>query len=712
MSHAPGTRPSPLKQRAAVSPLSTTERVRRSVRLTLLTIAALWGITVAQAQADPILNCPSAATTLQVPQQTLTFYKDSRSHPVSMASCETLEVWFNGTGNSMYGSAFLVELISTTGIVLSRNSAPCYGPCTIRVPHPGHGAWTGTRGPAGLVGNVRVTLSGGLSTPNPTYTLTITRTPRPGYNEGGLGVADAPLLSSVPARIRGSFVKEEVGQYFKIRLTGNGTLRVSGTGYSSWAYGATLVVHVLAADGTFSKEILRQVIGTGSSFNSTTFTSTSSAPAEFYVRIYVYNYWPNQYVYGYWLNDLDMTIEGQAAQGPFLKASLDGGPLTPAAGVLMPTTAHVPLGAAVTFALVDATGGPVNASFEIGTPTLSSTLGPNSLFPDNVVFSYRLHDPDKAIYQAAHKGQVTITVRPADTQYAPTTFTVTVEDPVRLGAPPNGDLDIVLVTFADRFGIPPQFLKAHVSKESEFDPLAYRYEPIGNIGDLKTISRGRNYRRNTVPYRDYRFATWNDELDPDLPEGAFVDADDRDVAAHGGKGGLEIACDLKGRNGRTLTGADLPVVVTEVFRCNANQRWPQVNGRDRMLTVYVDSFTAQLSLAGTFGYMQVMYIDAIDTLKWTGASDNGRKNPSLLFDTDQNLARGAGSLPLGCKKVARSYHAAHGAPALAPTDAYDDPAALLEAFKRVWARYNLDRRYPAEVANRVPTYAVVGRPIF
>jgi len=163
-----------------------------------------------------------------------------------------------------------------------------------------------------LVSSVLVTRIAGPATPTPQFSLVVDKQPRPGYNVGGLGTADAPLLSPLPATVRASMIPKEGinqgGQYFAVRLAPSGTLRVTGTGSTTWGSGVRLRVQVYDTAGVMRKEILTVVIFSATTFTSSTFTNTSTSPGAFYLRTFVDPVPAADW--GYWLQDLQMTVEG------------------------------------------------------------------------------------------------------------------------------------------------------------------------------------------------------------------------------------------------------------------------------------------------------------------------------------------------------------------------------------------------------------------
>jgi hypothetical protein len=320
-----------------------------------------------------------------------------------------------------------------------------------------------------------------------------------------------------------------------------------------------------------------------------------------------------------------------------------------------------------------------------------------------VLLPYKAYADNAATFQAVHLGTVSIAIAPRDVSIPAGTLTVVVETPDRLGES-HPDVDEAIVAAAHRSGIPPQFLKAHAAQEStsRFDRTAYRYEPIGPfVGDLLAVSRENDFRV-AKPYDGYRLATAADSLDAALDQGALMIDADRDVRSL-----FFIGCKSDGTGGRAILPADTLVSAWEIVRCNdarLRMNWQRVAGRAgaaRVKALQDDPFTAQTGLAASFGLLQMTYVTAIDEMKWAG-DDDQKKNPSLLFDTDENLARHGGSLYVGAEKVCRDFTNVTGATVI------DTPALLLEKFSAAWQRYNRRKRtYAAEIVLKIPLFPPV-----
>ncbi len=322
----------------------------------------------------------------------------------------------------------------------------------------------------------------------------------------------------------------------------------------------------------------------------------------------------------------------------------------PAAGATLPVNARVPLGAVVTLQAIDSNGVPVPATFTLGSPTLVDGIDTQALFPGVALHAYDSPAFDRGEFQGVHLGTASLTVTPsAASGFAPGVVNVVVERP--LGLSDAVDLiDHDVVDAAHRTGVPPQLIRAHLAKESGGDRYAYRYGPIGAppFSDFKGVSRDGNLRR-LQPFVFYRLGTEADARDPALTEGALLADADRDARAS-----LRIGCDQHGNGGTPIgVGGRSPnPTAQEIFRCNDRTRnWYRLTGNNetRKTRFDADSFTAQTTLAASYGLLQVMYGRAIEE-RWSGSS--GLQNPSLLFDPPGAASSGEGELGLRCNRRA------------------------------------------------------------
>lgn len=107
--------------------------------------------------------------------------------------------------------------------------------------------------------------------------------------------------------------------------------------------------------------------------------------------------------------------------------------------------------------------------------------------------------------------------------------------------------------------------------------------------------------------------------------------------------------------------------------------------------------------------MQVTYVNALDN-GWTGIT-TGEKNPTFLFDTEDNRLKGGGSLKIGAKVM--NGHFRKVLKRAADNPLFQDAAALDETALKAWARYNTDDTYPATVFGFVANFLPVSTgPVF
>lgn len=192
-----------------------------------------------------------------------------------------------------------------------------------------------------------------------------------------------------------------------------------------------------------------------------------------------------------------------------------------------------------------------------------------------------------------------------------------VKRPDSLGSAPNA-FDDAIIDNADRYGVPPQLIKAQIHQESTgyFNPQAYRYEPRY---DWERISIGAakraRYLLTTAPYSYYRIAVPAENGYTALAQGALLDPSD-----------------ISPRNMYSLVDSNSNGYYSAWELINANpSQWP--NNRP---PTTVD-FTAQTTIASSYGLMQIMWPTALNPLKWNGGAGG---QPHLLFDPALNIELG------------------------------------------------------------------------
>lgn len=357
--------------------------------------------------------------------------------------------------------------------------------------------------------------------------------------------------------------------------------------------------------------------------------------------------------------------------------------------------AYFPLGS--TFEIVlqkfnnDGTTADVPATYTLDSSSVAASLDSNALFPNNVVFMYGSKDGEAAVLQAVHTGTHHLTITPSDGTTNPVSLTINVTPPGNLGGA-HLEVDSLVIPVADRKGVLPQYIKGQIEQESsgQFLPLSYRYEPLsGDVGDFAVISRGKDYRSTTQPYTSYRFATFSDCEDAALSAGVgLIDSDVSPRSIY--KICTQGSC-------HNLSPSDNLVSAWNIISANTRQGWQKNAWYRKVYNAHQSGdscnylWTAQTSLAASYGYMQVLYTTAINPLHWTGV-DDGSKNPSYLLDSSTNIARHGGSVELGTSYVAINVQKAHPSDVASPQ--CDSLSDLEGIFEEGWHAYNKGGGYP------------------
>ncbi|MDQ3282375.1 MAG: hypothetical protein M3Q69_13320, partial [Acidobacteriota bacterium] len=382
---------------------------------------------------------------------------------------------------------------------------------------------------------------------------------------------------------------------------------------------------------------------------------------------------------------------------------------------------------------------------------LGRVPGDEPLFPGTVTFGYSEKLPELVkLFQTLHYGTAFIQVKPRDILVtdAPHVITVSVYEPPTLGpvgpvahrrsVANNTKYDKRLAKLAHNSGIPPQYIKGQIEQETAdtdakyFNPKSWRYEPITvdygdpySSRDPHSVSKSNPSASqqnaldliNKDTYRDYALPS-GPRLCPGTA-GCPSDLDD-----YSPRNSLSI-CDPSGGPGGTLRNiqrADMPTaraIVQNNPRQNFDQDQPDPSpqniapcgtpppppgGRRRPSSPGVDqlNFTAQTPLASSYGLLQLIPIYIMDVRKylaggpyyWSG--NNGRFNPSLLFDTDQNLTRqddaerrndpraGAGTLYMGVMKDVILYRSQN---AVGAVPVFTNPAEFEGYLSAAFSRY-------------------------
>jgi hypothetical protein len=123
-----------------------------------------------------------------------------------------------------------------------------------------------------------------------TYRVTSTRAIRPGYNTGGTGFSDAPLIS-LPSTQYGSIHQLEPGQYYKIHLDPGHVVYAHGHATAGTNPGSALKIDLYDTSQQWVATLnYESIVGTTNfptgSGVSTTYTNNSSSGQDLYIRLY------------------------------------------------------------------------------------------------------------------------------------------------------------------------------------------------------------------------------------------------------------------------------------------------------------------------------------------------------------------------------------------------------------------------------------------
>ena len=402
-------------------------------------------------------------------------------------------------------------------------------------------------------------------------------------------------------------------------------------------------------------------------------------------------------------------------------------------------TARFPLGSTFQVKLLtrhaDGTYTDVPATFTLGGYQFSGTLDQRALFSSGVVMRYTRNNGEAAVFQAVHLGSQQLTITPQDTTRQPVSTTLSVQPPGSLGSS-HPEVDQIIQPVADGTGVPPQMIKGQIAQEGGFDPLAWRYEPVNaDYGDLGVSRPKSNYRTTTDPFTMLRLPTIGDQVDPgNCKTYPNVDLRIPDATCPGlAQGGMfaQVAMNyiattrfkirIPWRDPTTgepiidgttqqpvltdLHGFDRYVSARDVYTySDPIYHWSSFAspGSSNKLT-----FTAQLTLAASYGYLQLMYGRAI-TDGWTGNTalcngTNDPHDPSHLYDTECNLQNNGGSVGFGTRLTATQFYSKHGA-----NPNIRDAAALGSAFQPAYQAYNpRKQKYGQGVITASHSYAPI-----
>ena len=350
----------------------------------------------------------------------------------------------------------------------------------------------------------------------------------------------------------------------------------------------------------------------------------------------------------------------------------------------------------------DCKGGLETANWSISEETVSTEANidlQKSLFPDKpeVIFSsnQKQGQGNNLQFQTVHTGSFKITLTPNIHQGNQVTVVFNITKPAKLGTTYN-KYDTEIIEYADKYGIPPQYLKGHVHKEAKKDEGQYmadsfRYEPltwdvkgmrVSGWSESKWINKGS--RKDTFGYPNGSALEGVIDKVNSFCYGTINIPEPTSAPLYNCTPYTEYSED----NDDTLSDNPKPVKVIDVFNFNngwAQGSYPQVlYGRDTscpdpcvprqnwsILAFHGNQYFcgcsstpetacpeqesivewltdisnvskyAQIPVCSSYGLMQIMYFTATTTLQWMKDDSNlSHRRPELLFEPETNLNLG------------------------------------------------------------------------
>ncbi len=306
-------------------------------------------------------------------------------------------------------------------------------------------------------------------------------------------------------------------------------------------------------------------------------------------------------------------------------------------------------------------------------------------------------------FQTVHTGQFQLTITTTNPQHqgsnkqpATLTFTIVINTPSRLGSGdpekfaaknPQASPDALIIQYADKYGVPPQYIKAISYHETSgtFNPNTYRYE-LYSV-DKKHVFGWDNAKWQAHDYDLYRFTFPRTDgmTDADLaPRDTYSQITNLDFTQS-----FPYSC----ANFTPTTeapppdGDGAPVTLYEIYAGDDGWypgSWPNVYygvkgpcGQQRMnwmktAGIYMAwhlgqfycgptqtvctggiegttatwlqnhaTYQAQTAIAASYGLMQVLYRTAVEDLQWNSGQPGTSRHPAALFVVPTNLDLGS-----------------------------------------------------------------------
>jgi hypothetical protein len=213
--------------------------------------------------------------------------------PVDLEPCQTVGFSITTTGHQVHGAAVIFRIFNKEGTprVLDQFNWSSYG--TVNQPELPTGApwiypYRGTRGDEGLPSYATLYATFFSSFGHTlAYSVTVTKSPRAGYNLGGTSFANASVIN-IDQPQYGSLHDWEFGQFYKITLEPTQTIYLSGEVTGSPTHGTLLKIELYDSSQSLIMTLVNKAaygavtFPTGGTYP--TFTPPGGASSEYYLR--------------------------------------------------------------------------------------------------------------------------------------------------------------------------------------------------------------------------------------------------------------------------------------------------------------------------------------------------------------------------------------------------------------------------------------------